>query len=184
MRRQQEMNELKFYKSSWRAIKLMLMCSVFFAFGLWLLTMPDSPKWVGLLTVFFFGLGYPVGLFHLFDKRPQIRINELGVWDRSTTQELISWEFIQKASLAEVHGQKFICLQIDPQHKLSTREESWNKTLVKLNKMFGFQELNIPLGQIKVDEIKLTEFICTMLKTDTKDRVHKIKYYKANMSKR
>lgn len=86
------MKEIKLYKSPWRAIKLLLLSSVFVFGGIWLITSTDSPKWLGWMSIGFFGLGYPVGLFQLLDRRPQIIINELGIWDRTTKQDTINWE--------------------------------------------------------------------------------------------
>ena len=89
--------DIKLYKSPWRAIKLILLCSIFVFGGIFLLTNTDSPKWVAWLNIGFFGLGYPVGLFHLLDRRPQIIINEIGIFDRTTYKDFINWDVIKGA---------------------------------------------------------------------------------------
>lgn len=127
------------------------------------------------MSISFFGLGYPVGLFHLFDRRPQIVINELGIWDRTTKQDAINWEIIQNAYLTDVHGQKFICLQVDESYEPSNKKGKWYKNFARLNKSLGFQELNLSLGQIKVDATRLTEFIILMSNADYEERDKKIK---------
>lgn len=64
----------------------------------------------------------PVGLFHVFDKRPQIIIIETGIWDRPISQDEVKWE----------------------------------------------QNLNLHLGQINIDENKLTDFINRLSKETIK----------------
>jgi len=155
------MKEIKLYKSPWRAVKLILLCSIFVALGLWgILT--DMPTWIAWLNIGFFGLGYPVGLFHLFDRRPQIIINETGIFDRTTNKDFINWEIIQDAYLIDIHKQKFICLVVDEIFKPSLKKSKLYQQTAKFSEAIGAQELNISLGQIKIDPEKLTEFILLM----------------------
>ncbi len=140
-----------------------------------MITSTDSPTWVGWMSICVFSLGYPVGLFQLFDRRPQIIINELGIWDRTTKQDTINWEIIKNAYLGDVHGQKFICLQVDESYEPSNKKGKWYRNFAKLNKSLGFQELNLSLGQIKIDEVRLTEFIIAMSKADIEERNTRIK---------
>lgn len=166
--------DIKLYKSPWRAIKLILLCSIFVVVGIFIVTSADTPKWPGWLNIFFFGLGYPVGLFHLMDRRPQIIINEIGIFDRTTYKDFINWEVIQGFYPTNLYGQKFICLIVDEKYEPSTRKGKFAKSISKLNKEVGAQELNISLGQIKIDEFKLTEFILTMIKHRPEHRREKL----------
>src|SRR4030095_12859743 len=145
------MAEIKLYKSPWRAIKLILLCSIFVVGGYFMVIDEDAPKWIGWFNIFFFGLGYPVGLFHLFDRRPQIVINEIGIFDRTTYADFINWEVIQGAYPIDIHGQKFVCLVVDGKYEPSTRKGKFAKTMSSISKDIGAQELNISLGQITVD---------------------------------
>jgi hypothetical protein len=151
--------EIKLYKSPWRAIKLILLCSPFVLGGMFMLSQEDAPKWIAWMCVGFFGLGYPVALFHLFDRRPQIIINEVGIFDRMAYADFINWEVIRDAYIMGVHGQKFICLIVDEAYEPKIKTRNFVK---RLNKDLGFQELNISLGQINIDEEKLGRFILTM----------------------
>jgi len=155
--------EIKLYKSPWRAIKLILLCSIFVVGGYFILMDTDSPKWIGWFNICFFGLGYPVGLFHLLDRRPQIIINELGIFDRTTYEKFINWEVIWGAYPIKISGEKFICLEVDPAYEPSRRKGKVAKTLSRINKEIGAQELNISLGQVSVDQMKLVEFILAMI---------------------
>jgi hypothetical protein len=167
--------DIKLYKSPWRAIKLILLCSIFVFGGLFLLNNSDTPKWVAWMSIGFFGLGYPVGLFHLFDRRPQIIINEVGIFDRTTYKDFINWDVIQGAYPIDISGQKFVCLVVDEKYEPSTKKGKISKSVSNFNKDIGAQELNISLGQITIDEVKLTEFILTMINARPENRKEKLK---------
>ena len=167
------MTEIKFYKSKKRAIRMMLLCSVFVLLGIWLL--PKNPL-IGWSSIGFFGLGYPLGIYNLFDKKPMIIINEIGIFDRSANQDFINWELIHDAYPINISGQKFICLIIDEKFKPSRKKGKLYKNAAKLNEAIGAQELNIHLGQIqKINEIKLTQFILQMSKVDKNSKTALIK---------
>ncbi len=169
------MKKYKIYKSPWKAIKLILLSSIFVVVGIWLAMSGDEDSWAGWITMSLFGLGIPVGLFNLFDKRPQIIINEIGIWDRVSKQDIIKWEIIQNAYIANVRGQKFICLKVDEAYEPSNKKGKWYKMYAKLNKTLGFQELMITLGQVKVDEQMLTDIINAMSESDKDIRNEKLK---------
>lgn len=126
------------------------------------------------MSIGFFGLGYPVGLFHLLDRRPQIIINEIGIFDRTTYKDFINWEVIQGAYPIDISGQKFVCLVVDEKYEPSTNKGKISKSVSNFSKEIGAQELNISLGQITVDEIKLTEFILTMINVRPENRKEKL----------
>ena len=154
--------EYKIYKSPWKAVKLILLSSIFVFAGFFLLKDPGSPKWIGWLSVLFFGLGYPIGLFQLFDRRPQIIINEVGIFDRTIHKDFINWEIIKDAYLVEVHKQKFICLKVDEQFEPSKTKSKFYQRMKAISKAMGFQELNINLANVKIDAKRLTDFILAM----------------------
>ena len=76
------------YKSPMKAIKVFAFTVPFVVLGIWMVnTVTDAAdRIVGWLNICFFGLGLPIGLFHLLDRRPQIIINENGIWDRQLTR--------------------------------------------------------------------------------------------------
>ena len=125
------MTEIKLYKSPWRTIKLIFICSIFVALGLWGMLTGNMPIWVAWLTIGFFGLGFPIGLFQLFDRRPQIIINETGIFDRTSNSDFIKWEIIQNAYLIDINRQKFICLVVDDKFKPSRTRSKIYKQIAK-----------------------------------------------------
>ncbi len=173
------MNGIKFYRSPWKAVKLLALATPFVLIGIWLVerSLPGSrgfyAAWIAIL---FFGLGIAVGLFHLFDKRPQIVINENGLWARYTKQGLIEWEFITDAYLMNVYGQEFIPLILDKSFKIKSKHYKWAEWI---NKRLGAQRVNIHVDPIQVDPIKFAVFIRIMIQADEatrKEIVHTLPY--------
>ncbi len=163
------MTEIKLYKSKKKALKLFLLAAPLIALGIWMIRRDDitvTNRIMGWFATCFFGLAIPVGLFHLFDKRPQIIINEIGIYDRTTHDEFINWEIIKDAYPVNVYGQHFICLLVPDNFKPSKRKGKFHKTMAKVNEQLGAQELNIQLGQLDMDTLKLTEFIIAMTRAE------------------
>ncbi|WP_426490318.1 STM3941 family protein [Hymenobacter sp. 102] len=158
--------EIRLYKSPWRALKLLLGCAAFVAIGLWMIHKPDAPTLVGWASIVFFGLGGVVSLFQLLDRRPQIIINELGIFDRVAHYEFINWEIIQDAYLMQVHKEKLLCLVVPEAFEPSQRKTGIGKALKRLSKELGFQELTIPLGLIHIDEVRFTQFVVAMTQAE------------------
>ena len=165
---------IKLYKSPWKAVKLILVCSIFVMGGLsiWI-QMEDSILFV-LLLFGPFGLGYPIGLFHLLDRRPQIIINEIGVFDRTSYKDFINWEVIQSAYCIGAMGLTFVVLKVDKKYRSSIKRRKFTLSLTNWVD-FGPEQLNISVGQIAVDEVKLAEFILAMAKVTPEDRKEKFK---------
>ncbi|MEM7486186.1 MAG: STM3941 family protein [Bacteroidota bacterium] len=167
------MRALKLYKSKRKAVRLLLLCTPFVAMGIWMLVEGNLFGWA---LIAFFGLAYPVGIFNLFDKRPQIILNEIGIFDRSISQDYINWELIQNAYPIAISGQRFICLVVDEKFKPSKKKGRFSKSVAKLNEAIGAQELNINLGQVqKINDIKLTLFILQMSKANKTDKAELLK---------
>lgn len=156
------MTEYKLYKSRSKAVKLLLLSTLFVAGGIFMLQQADAPRWAAWLCIVFFGMGIPLGFFQLLDRRPQILINEWGIFDRTLHRDFINWEIIRDAYLASVNGQQFICLVVDKEFEPSKKKGGIQRQLASLNKELGFQELNLNVGSVQVDAARLTAFILAM----------------------
>ena len=156
--------EIKLYNSPWRALKLFVLCTIFVGGGVYLLMETHALPLVGWLNIGFFGLGYPVSLYHLFDRRPQVIINELGIFDRSTYTGVINWEVIRDAYPLDIEEQKFICLVVDERYEPALKKGKLAETVSRMNKKLRAQELNLSLNHITIDEKKLTSFIKDLIK--------------------
>ena len=169
------MNEIKLYKKPIKAIFLLAISTVFVVLGIWGIMRDGNSAFeifMAYLAIFFFGLGIAVGFFHLFDKRPQIIINENGIWDRTTNLDLIKWELIQDAYPINIYGQIFISLKLDKSQEIKVKQYKWT---TYLSSKMNAQKINMSLGQIKVDYKRLNEFILKMSRLEETERAVEIK---------
>lgn len=164
------MTKIKLYYSKWKGLKLILLSSFFVLPAIWMLLKGEEPLWLWISSVLFFGLGYVVGAYLLFDRRAQIIIDEQGIFDRSILNEPIPWSVIQNAYLFGVSNQKFIALVLassfKPQIKLGWRQ----RITGRLNKSAGFNRYNINIAHIAVQAEVLEDFLKALIHTDIKDK--------------
>lgn len=174
------MTEIKLYKSSWKGIRLIALSLPFVIIGIWMISKEQKGTFdyiMGWLCVSFFGLGIPLGIFVLFDKRPQIIINENGIFDRTLKQGEIKWEQIIEAYPIDIHNQKFISIIVDETFEFKKKQYKWAE---KLNEFVGAQKLNLNLSQIKIDEIKLTELLNKIINSEKNERQNHIRIFSSN----
>ena len=160
---------------------MMALCAGFVALGWFDLNYTDAPRWVGWACMGFFGLGVVAGLMQLFDRRPQIIVNDVGVFDRMMHHEFINWEIIRDVYPAEVHRQPFICLVVDAAFEPSRRKGKLQQSLAGINKELGFQELNIPLGYVRVDALRFAAFIQAVRGSTPPERAELVRKAIANL---
>lgn len=175
------MNEIRLYRSRGKVLRLMLLCSMFVGLGCFMLGRADAPQWIAWLSIGFFGLGLPFGIYQLLDRRPQIIVNEFGVFDRTTHHEFINWEIIRDVYLIAVNRQQFICLVVDEAFEPSRKKNKFRQGMASLNKGFGFQELNISLGLVRIDAMRFAEFILAMRSAEQPEREGLVKQAIANL---
>lgn len=176
------MTELKIYKTATKGLKLLGMSLPFVLLGVWMIfesKLGSSDYIMGWIGTCFFGLGIPIGLIQLFDRRPQILINENGIWDRTTKQDVIKWEQIIDAYPLDIFDQKFVSIVSDDSFVFKKKTYKW---ATKLNRAIGAQNLNLHLGQTSVDENELTELIKNLAKAEKKSRREIIKSFKIRKS--
>ena len=164
------MTDYKIYKSPWKAIKLLVGCSLFVAAGFFILSAGKANPLMAWLTIGFFGLGIPISLFQWLDRRPQIIVNEIGIFDRTAHKDFINWEIIQDAYIVKVQQETFICLVVPEEFEPSTHKSIFKKRIASLSKAIGFQELNISLGNLNVDAVRMAEFILAMRSAEVGSR--------------
>jgi hypothetical protein len=165
------MNEIRFYKSPWKTLRLLLLCSPFIILSSYDIFVNHSsiePVFLNWCCLCFFGLGLPISIFHLFDRRPQIIINEIGVFDRMAYKDIVNWELIRDAYTREVYHQTFVCLVLDEKAIPLLKNKSKRKNL---SKAWGFQEVNLSLGQISGrDQARLIKIIGLLVNADLSKR--------------
>lgn len=175
------MVEFRLYKSPKKALQLLLGCAAFVAISCVMLGRPDAPQWVAWAGIGFFSLGFPVGIYQLLDRKPQIIVNEFGVFDRHSHHEFINWEIIQDVYVATVHNHSIICLVVDEAFEPSRRKSRLEQGVARVNKEMGFQELNIALGFVSVDAMRFAEFILAMRNAERPVREELVQQAIANL---
>jgi hypothetical protein len=171
------MTEVKLYKSTLKGLKIFALTIPFVAIGLWMISARSSGYFeyiLGWFCICFFGIGILVGLFHTFDRRPQIIINENGIWDRTTNEDAIQWELIKDAYPLDMGGEKFICLVVDDSFIFKVKQYQWASMI---NQAIGAQQLNLHLGQLNIEADTMTSFIQEMTATPLEARKTVIKKY-------
>lgn len=138
------MESITIYKSPKQAYKLLAICIPFVIIGIWMLSRSETDMLMAVGVVLFFGLGIIVGIVMLFDKKPQIKIDNEGVWDKSTKVGTIPWEKIKEAYPVRINGQGFVSLVLDKEFEDSIKQYTW---ATNLSKEAGATKINIYLGQ-------------------------------------
>ncbi|MEO1437517.1 MAG: STM3941 family protein [Bacteroidota bacterium] len=171
------MNEIKIYKSSWKSIRLSLLAFPFVAIGVFMLVDESSPhnQFMAWLCILFFGIGPVISIYNIIDRKPYIILNELGIHIKTLHKKVINWNIIQDAYLNSVNRQPFICLVLkDSFDAQNIFEKPISRKMSQINKAMGFQELNLYLGPVKVDEEKLLNFIVEMAHLHPQERKEKL----------
>lgn len=180
------MIEIKLYKSKKKALKIFLLALPLIAIGIWMINKDggtETDRIMGWIGTCFFSLAIPVGLFHLLDKRPQMIINEIGIFDRTLMHnDFIKWEIIEDAYAKNIHGQHYICLSIPEEFKPSKKKTNFHKSISKLNELMSFEEMNINISQIDTNVLVMTEFIIVLAKAEKNERIELLKNVEQQIS--
>ena len=174
------MTELKFYKSSSKAVKIIAISSLFVAIGINFIIeykTGTSKNIMGWFGTCFFGLGIPIGIYQLFDRRAQIIITENGIWDRTAYQNEIIWEQIKDTYILNINNQKFISLVVVENYAFNKEH---NIITAKIHEIVGAQKINLNLSQMKIDEVKLEKLIQKLTKVTKSERNNLIRFYNVN----
>ena len=151
-----------------------MLCLPFVIAGVFFIINNNSDKTMDWICICFFGMGIPLGLFNLLDKRPQIIINNVGIFDRMGYRDFLNWDWIKDAYLYNIknHGrlgisfskQTFVCLIINQNFVPLLKG---NKVLRKFGKDLEVPQVAISLSPLqKIDSQKFVEFIKAMSTAD------------------
>lgn len=171
------MTEIKLYKKPLKGLKILALTIPFVAIGIWLIfkkPVGSSDYIMAWLCTCFFGLGIPVGLFQIFDRRPQIIINENEIWDRTTKQGKIKWEQIESAYPLNIYKQKFVCLVLYDSFETEQNQYKWAE---EMNEAAGAQKVNLLMSQLEINEHTMTKFIKAIISAEKQNRASIIKQY-------
>lgn len=169
------MVEIKLYKSPAKSIKLFLISSIFVLPCSYLIFVKEDNSWKLWFPLYFFGLGYVLSIFNIIDRREQIVINKIGIWDRTTKLGLIKWEMIKEFYGVEIRKQKFISVVAD--EKITSRKKTY-KWASYLNQKLGAQDINLNISQLKVNAEKMLTLINILKDEPIEKREQVIMMYK------
>lgn len=133
-----------------RKLILYLILSILFVLaGIWLVNDPPedfnpvhgNPKVVGYLSILFFGI---LGIYFfskMFDRKPAIILDSLGLDDRSGIYPagFILWQDLESVSIIKIHKHKLIMLQLkDAQTYIQNQRGFIRRFFLKYNyKLYG-----------------------------------------------
>jgi hypothetical protein len=176
------MSEVKLYKRPLKQVRYFLLTIPFVAIGIWMISSEPTGTTnyiVGWLCASFFGLIILVGLFKLFDRRPQIIVTEQGIWDRTTREAEISWEQIQSAYPLSIFTQRFVSLVVDDTFIVKDNLFKW---VSKINHVIGAQKVNLYVSELGIDEHRMTIFINEIISSDNLSRKAIIEKHFGNLT--
>lgn len=120
------MNEIKINESPWQALKLIVGSFLFIVGAYYMVTSTEENSqeqtfntiigWVGIL---FFGLGLILGLYKLITNKPQVIINELGVWkvksifSKYKEEDVVKWNEIKNVSVEKKGSYVYVETEYD-----------------------------------------------------------------------
>jgi hypothetical protein len=61
----------------------------------------------------------------MVDRRPQIRISENGIWDRTIKQDQIGWHQIKSAYPLDIFKQKLVSFDLDDSIRMKNKPAKW-----------------------------------------------------------
>jgi hypothetical protein len=164
------MNEIRIYKSIWKGLKLLAGCLLFVVLGICMILHDPDSQWLGWLGTCFFGLGIPVGLFMVFDRRPSVIINEEGITIRNLKKIFLEWQHISEAAMMSTNKSQMICLYLKDGFSLNTGKVGFRKKMHQLNKNMGYGDAAIPVFNLKVNPERLLNLVVMLINAESPER--------------
>ncbi|MGY3213608.1 hypothetical protein [Mucilaginibacter sp. HD30] len=171
------MPEVKIFKSKWKAIKLILL-SLPFLLAIVFFNHYDNGSqlspWTYWPSVLILGCILGFGVFNLLDERPEIVINEYAIFnrmtftmfDKSENKGVTKWENIKKVSYKVYRG-SYKGLPLSKKNSIII---FLYKPNVK-EKSHLSKYVHMPLEQLRINGIKLTQFIDSMRLADIPTKI-------------
>lgn len=108
------MKEIKINESPWQALKLIVGSLLFIIGAYYMITSTEENsqeqtfnRIIGWACILFFGLGLILGLYKLITNKPEVIINELGIWkvksifSKYKEEDVFKWNEIKNVSVEE-----------------------------------------------------------------------------------
>lgn len=143
---------------------------MFVAIGIFILSIENDLKSIiiGWSCIVFFGFGVLTFLWQIFDTRPRVVIDQIGVFDRTLGVGIIEWQDIEHAYLNSIMKNDFISLVLKNPEKYLQKTSKPKAKLARYNKTLGFETININLSGVNIDSKEVFDIFIKQL---TKVRV-------------
>ncbi len=155
------MNDIRIQSSRLKYTVLLIASIGFVAGGVFLLNQA-GPKWVGWMSIVFFGSMIPLFAWQLFDNRPRLILDDEGVQDRTLKVGKIYWNDISGAYLKAIKGNNFICLELRNEEKYLNKLSPLLKASTSANVKLGFTPLSLNLSGVNADANEVLEVVLKM----------------------
>lgn len=121
-----------------------------------------SIKFWGILSVIFFGICAVYLFFKIFDKKPGLILDNLGITDNSSAASLgfVNWKDVYDIRIINVSGQDMIAVHLLNENEyLQKVKNPIKKTLLKTNSKYFGSSMNISAQSLKVDKSTLFKYM-------------------------
>jgi len=131
---------------------LLLVACAFVAAGVMIFIKGDPDgRLIAIACIAFFGACALVFAWQLFDRRPRLVFDDIGVFDRTLGVGRIPWEEIEDAAWVTLQGNHFICLALRDEAPWIAKLGPLQRKLVAANRALGFSGLNLNLSGLAVE---------------------------------
>jgi hypothetical protein len=126
------------------ALAVFAACQVFAAGGIWMLAR-HGPEFDTVGPIVFFGGASLLFLWMALDPRPQLVLDEAGIWDRRLRAGTIPWERIDGAWLSRASGCPILCLAVRDVEELFRGPARLRSFMHRASNQLGFGDVCISL---------------------------------------
>ena len=159
------MDNLIVKNSKIKLVGLLLASIVFVVAGIWIAQVGSPGKGiVGYICASFFALGIPVSLFQIFDHRPKLVIDSLGIDDKRWGIGKIPWSEITNFNVRNIETQEFLCLYLENEEKYLKKLSKFQRKIVDVNKTLNFPPFCISISQLNLDSNEIKSLVAKYLK--------------------
>lgn len=142
---------------------LLLGAVVFVVLGFWIIDAKPDKAWAGWLSIVFCGLGIPVFLWQILDRRPRIVIDEQGITDRTLGVGTIAWADIENAERASItiRGQEmeYIGLHLRNTETYLQKASPGRRPALESGRMFSLAPFSLSLHGTDANRVELLRLI-------------------------
>jgi hypothetical protein len=154
---------LVFRNARFKYVLLLLISAGFAGSGIFLLfvarNFTNYDRWTARFVVLFFGTAVVVFARQIFDTRPRLKIDDLGIDDRTLGIGPIPWSEIVGSYRQSIDDSEFICLELRNPEIWIARLSPAKRALVETNRKLGFSEFNINLSGVEGDAEQIHQVI-------------------------